>query len=67
MNRVRAQDVLERNCLVKSDIACSYYTPIQNRAKRIIKMAQVVKLIIATHNDLSSIPALRRWEGRTDS
>lgn len=66
MNRVRAHHVLERNYLVKSDLACSHYTPIKNRAKRAIKVTQVIKLLTAKHNDLSSIPGLRRWEERTD-
>lgn len=66
MNRVRAHHGLERNYLVKSDIACSHYRPIENRAKRVIKMAQVVKLLTAKHSDLSSIPGLGRWEERMD-
>ena len=60
MNMVRAHDVLERNCLVKSDIAYSHYRSIKTRAKMIIKMTQVVKLLTAKPNDLSSIPGLRR-------
>lgn len=49
MNMVRAHNILERKCLVKS--VCSYYTPIKTRAKRIIKMAQVVKLLTAKPNE----------------
>lgn len=44
-NRVRAHNVLGKSSVMKSDTGCNHYTPIKNTTKRVIKMAQVGKLL----------------------